>query len=139
MAMVKMTRDQHATIEAFLDRASERISAAPNKLPFEPVQGNLIIAWLRGRYHAPATNVVTGELSRPIAFLEERKFEFPNLDCMSVDELNKFSGVASTLCQYASLKATAMLWREQGRIEDAKRSEKHLETLYQMLPEEWRW
>jgi hypothetical protein len=63
----------------------------------------------------------------------------PNLDAMSVDELNKLSGYASTLCQYASLKATAMLWREQGRIEDAIRTEKHLETLYQMLPIEWRW
>jgi hypothetical protein len=89
--------------------------------------------------HQPATNVVTGELSRPIGFFEERTFECPNLDCMSVSELNKFAGVASTLTQYASLKAMAMLWREQGRIEDAKRTEAHLETLYQMLPAEWRW
>jgi hypothetical protein len=82
---------------------------------------------------------MSDDLSRPIAYFETRTFEAPNLDAMSVEELNKFSGYASTLCQYASLKATAMLWREQGRVEDAMRTEKHLEKLYQMLPVEWRW
>jgi hypothetical protein len=55
-----MTRDQHATIEAFLDRASERISEAPNKIPFEPARGNLVIAWLRGQLTAERDNLSPG-------------------------------------------------------------------------------
>jgi hypothetical protein len=58
---------------------------------------------------------------------------------MSVDELMKFAGYASTLSQYASLKVMAMFARQQDRIADAVRTEAYLERLYQMLPEEWRW
>jgi hypothetical protein len=67
------------------------------------------------------------------------KLNVPNLDCMSVEELNAFAGHVSTLSQYASLKAMAMLTRKQGRIADAIRTEAYLEKLYQLLPDEWRW
>jgi hypothetical protein len=76
---------------------------------------------------------------RPIEHLETRAIESPNLDAMSVDELSKFAGHASTLSQYASLKVMAMLARQHGRIADAMRTEAYLEKLYQMLPAEWQW
>jgi hypothetical protein len=63
----------------------------------------------------------------------------PNLDAMTAEELDEFSGHASTLAQYANMKLMAMKNRIDGHTDDAVRIEAHCEHLYQLLPNEWRW
>jgi hypothetical protein len=63
----------------------------------------------------------------------------PNLDAMTTDELHAFAGHATTLSQYATMKAMAINSRKDGHVDDAVRVEAHCEKLYQLLPKEWRW
>lgn len=85
----------------------------------------------------------------------------PNLDALPRSELQRFSHKAKyatkhqawevlghirapvrtlrALGRYADLKASAMAYREQGKIQVAMNLEKDCEALYRTLPPEVRW
>lgn len=88
------------------------------------------------------------------------EFEVPNLDAMPIDELRSFfkthekgrnhlrlfegggkGTVKATadLAAYAMNKGTAMVCREQGKIEQAKRYEDICDRIFKDLPEAARW
>ena len=65
--------------------------------------------------------------------------DVPNLDAMNLDDLERFAASASTLAQYATLRACVMRSRLRGDVDGALRAEATCETLYLHLPIKWRW
>lgn len=46
--------DWKADVRAFLKDADRRIDAFPERMPFKPMQGKLVIAWLRALVERPS-------------------------------------------------------------------------------------
>lgn len=87
-------------------------------------------------------------------------FTAENLDCMSIDELQRYSDTTNaqakrtsaraghlialsealtTLSHYATIKRNAMRYREAGHIAYALRLEANCEAIYNSLPAFARW
>lgn len=65
--------------------------------------------------------------------------EWPNLDCMCINDLITFANRAESMVRYARDKVQAMRFREAGQINKAMDLEATLERLYKLLPPECRW
>ena len=50
--MRKYTKEECTAINLFLSEAQDRIARKPTAMPFKPVEGNLVINWLRAHVGA---------------------------------------------------------------------------------------
>lgn len=62
-----------------------------------------------------------------------------NLDCMTLEEVDELHKHLMNLVVYTMQKATAMRRRLNGDILVALELERTCETIYDQLPDNWKW
>lgn len=87
------------------------------------------------------TEKLTQLILMPLTEQEYTKMDtsFENMDCMMIDELEKYKYTLFDAYKYSVLKLRAMEMRGTGNIAAAMQLEEQLEKIYNRIPKEYRW